>query len=202
MTSPAEKDALGRLLVEGAQAVTADVDQSLDGYTWFRSTADQIAVHQDGLTLDAQGLSPVVLAAAKLLPATTREAGDAFCVDQTRTVHTRTAAAYGFVLVDDPLDPVQQLLGGRLLQRVHLAATASGLVLQHMNQVTERIDRDRSLGRGQVFEPRLRALAARAARPGPTQRRSAGQVLVTFRLGYPVRAALRSPRRPFRDVLR
>jgi hypothetical protein len=77
---------------------------------------------------------------AKLLPAPSRASGDTFWVDQTRTGHTRTAAAYGVLLVADSRDPAQQLAGGRLLQRIHLAVTARGLALQHMDQITERID--------------------------------------------------------------
>ncbi|MEV2271919.1 hypothetical protein [Nonomuraea africana] len=45
-----------------------------------------------------QGLNPLMIGVAKLLPASSRQSGDAFWLDQTRTVHTRTAAAYGLVL--------------------------------------------------------------------------------------------------------
>ncbi|TMR95486.1 hypothetical protein EJK15_28445 [Nonomuraea basaltis] len=179
-------------MIEAAQAVVSDAEQSRDGFAWFRASADDIEARKDGLTLDGQGLSPFITAIAKLLPASSRESGDAFWVEQTRTVHTATAAAYGFVLVSDPRDPVQQLAGGRLLQRVHLAATAGGLALHHMNQITERNDRDLSLGREPLYASRLAALAHS---PGL-------EVLATFRLGYPVREGRLSPRRPVREVLR
>lgn len=78
-----------------------------------------------------------MLTLGKLSPATDRSAGDTFWVEQTRSVHTATAAAYGVITVADPSDPILRLNGGRLLQRIHLAATAQGLALQHMNQVTE-----------------------------------------------------------------
>ncbi|GAA2396275.1 hypothetical protein GCM10010404_62500 [Nonomuraea africana] len=48
--------------------------------------------------LDGQGLNPLMIGVAKLLPASSRQSGYAFWLDQTRTVHTRTAAAYGLVL--------------------------------------------------------------------------------------------------------
>ncbi|WP_206061149.1 Acg family FMN-binding oxidoreductase [Nonomuraea basaltis] len=192
VTTTKDKDALGQLMIEAAQAVVSDAEQSRDGFAWFRASADDIEARKDGLTLDGQGLSPFITAIAKLLPASSRESGDAFWVEQTRTVHTATAAAYGFVLVSDPRDPVQQLAGGRLLQRVHLAATAGGLALHHMNQITERNDRDLSLGREPLYASRLAALAHS---PGL-------EVLATFRLGYPVREGRLSPRRPVREVLR
>ena len=45
-----------------------------------------------------------MLAVAKILPASSRTAGDRFWLDQTRTVHTATAAAYGVITVANPDD--------------------------------------------------------------------------------------------------
>jgi hypothetical protein len=190
--TPADRAALGALIIAATQAIVDDVEQSKDSFAWLRMTRDDVDDHMDGLTLDVQGLSPVVLAVAKILPATSRTAGDEFWLDQTRTVHTATAAAYGVITVADPDDPEQRLIGGRLLQRIHLAATVEGLGLQHMNQVTERIDRDERLGQGSMFESGMDALVAR-----PDQ-----HALSTFRLGHPVRAGRPSPRRPVSEVTR
>ncbi|GAA2352178.1 hypothetical protein SVIO_008380 [Streptomyces violaceusniger] len=195
VTTRAGRDDLGDLMIRAARAVTEDEQQSRENFAWFRGSADAIEKHKDGLTLDGQGLSAVVTSAAKLMPATSRTSGDAFWVKQTRTVHTATATVYGLVLVPDRYDPLHQLTGGRLLERIHLAVTARGLALQHMNQITERIDRDRSQGRDPVFGPPLAALADRAGGDGR-------QVLAAFRLGHPVRPGRRSPRRPATQVLR
>lgn len=191
-TSTDEKAALSTVIVAATEAFIADPQQSQDAFGWFRNNRDDIDEHRDGPTLDAQGLSPVTLTLAKLLPASSRTAGDAFWLDQTRTVHTATAAAYGVITVADTDDPATRLTAGRALQRIHLAATALGLGLQHMNQITERIDRERRQGVPATFEPRLRSLLAQPGR----------QPLVTFRLGYPVRAARPSPRRPLATVIR
>ena len=182
---------LGRLMVDAAQAVADDDRQSRDGFVWYRSDDDAIQIHRDGLTLDGQGFDPLVLSAAKLLPATTRTTGDAFWVDQTRDVHTATAAAYGVLTAAAPDDRTTQLRVGRLLQRIHLTATAHGVALQHMNQITERIDAERTAGRPATFGPRLAELLPADARP-----------LVAFRVGYPVRDARPSPRRPVGSVIR
>ena len=145
--------------------------------------------HRDGITLDAQGMSRPLRSLAKLLPATTREAGDKFWVDQTRDVHTKTAAAYGVLTAADPDDRATQLTTGRLLQRIHLTATSRGVALHHMNQITERMDREQQVGAVATMGSRFAAMLPPGARP-----------LVTFRVGYPLRQALPSPRRPVTEV--
>lgn len=191
-TTEAGRAAVGALMIEAAEAITADGQQSRDAFAWFRNNRDDIDSHMDGLTLDGQGLAPLTLSLAKILPAESRAAGDRFWVDQTRTVHTKTAAAYGVITVADTSDPVLRLTGGRLLQRIHLAATTAGLGLQHMNQITERIDREQALGKPATFAPAFDTLIAQ---PGQLP-------LAAFRIGYPVRSARLSPRRPVKDVTR
>ncbi len=191
-TSPADKAGLTSVMLAATEAFIADQGQSEEAFSWFRNNRDDIDKHRDGPTLDAQGLAPVTLALAKILPASSRVAGDRFWLDQTRIVHTATAAVYGIVTVTDTADVATRLTAGRLLQRIHLAATASGLGMQYMNQITERIDRERAQGLPATFAPRLQnVLAAPGRLP-----------LVTFRLGHPARAALRSPRRAVSAVLR
>lgn len=191
ITDASPRAELGRVLVDAAAAVIADGQQSRDGFAWFRADNDAVQTHRDGLTLDAQGLSPLVLAVGKLLPASSRTAGDTFWVNQTRMVHTRTAAAYGVITAADPDDRAAQLTAGRLLQRIHLTATAHEISLQHMNQITERIDAERAARTTATFWARF----ARLLPPGQ-------QPIVTFRVGYPHRTARPSPRRPVSAVLR
>ena len=172
------KAQLGQLMVDAATAITQDEQQSRDGFAWFRPSDDSIQQHRDGLTLDALGLSPVILTVAKLLPASTRAAGDTFWVDQTRDVHTKTAAAYGIITVADTGDVTARLVGGRLLQRIQLSATDRGVAMQHMNQIIERIERERASDAEATFGPRLAELLPAGA-----------QALAAFRVGYPVRDA-------------
>ncbi len=191
-SSAGDKAALSALIIAATEAFIADAGQSTDAFSWFRNNRDDIDAHADGPTLDAQGLDAVTLTLAKLLPATSRTVGDGFWLDQTRTVHTATAAAYGILTAADADSALLRLTGGRLLQRIHLSVVAGGLALQHMNQITERIDRERQLGLPSTFSARLAGLLAL-----PDQ-----NPLVAFRIGYPVRAALRSPRRPVSAVIR
>jgi hypothetical protein len=182
---------LSQLLIDAAVALTADVDQSSDGFVWFCNTHDEIQQHRDGLVLDGQGLSPWVLGLVKLMPASSRSDGDSFWVKQTRTIHTATAAAYGVITTTEPDDRTVQLDAGRLLQRIHLGATSRGIGLQHMNQITERIDREATTGASPTFAPRFASLLPPGVKP-----------LLTFRVGYPVRVRRPTPRRSARSVTR
>lgn len=191
ITDRTAMDRLGALYVEATEAITADTAQSTEAFAWFRNDRSDIDEHRDGLTLDGQGLGGLTLFAAKLLPAQSRTDGDAFWVKATRDVHTATAAAYGVITVDDVTDRVTQVNGGRLLARLHLAATALGLGFHHMNQITERIDRDHATGNTDVFSARWAALLGRPASTG----------LLSFRIGHPERTAGLSPRRDLKDVM-
>jgi hypothetical protein len=84
-----------------------------------------------------------------------------------------------------------KITGGRLLARLHLAATSLGLGFHDMNQITERIDRDHSLGQPDAFSPRWAEIIGRAASTG----------LVSYRVGRPVREAGLSPRRSLDDMV-
>jgi hypothetical protein len=191
ITDRAARDRLGALYVEATEAITADAAQSTEAFSWFRNDRSDIDAHRDGLTLDGQGLGGLTLLAAKVLPAQSRTDGDAFWLNATRDVHTATAAAYGVIVVDDITDRAAQVTGGRLLARMHLAATALGLGFHHMNQITERIDRDHALGGRDVFSDRWAAVLGRPASTG----------LVSFRIGHPERTPGLSPRRALTDVV-
>jgi len=192
VTDRTASTALGALYVEATQAIAADTAQSKEAFSWFRNDRTDIERYRDGLTLDCQGLSGITLVAAKLLPAQNRADGDAFWIKATREVHTATAAAYGIITVDDVSDRTAQVVGGRLLSRLHLAATSLGLGLHHMNQITERIDRDRMTGAADVF----------SARWGDVLGIPASTALVSFRIGHPVRSPASSPRRAIADMVR
>jgi hypothetical protein len=94
---------------------------------------------------------------------------------------------YGLLLVDDPRDRRQLIRAGRVLQRLHLAATVRWLAVQHMNQISERVDRDRSLGREPRFADcreqgmrRLHRSACHAVPQGATEAEAADAIGVPF----------------------
>ena len=189
-TSRAERARLGDLLVAATEAIVADPDQSRSDYDWFRQTWDEIQRQRDGITVDAAGLSDLTAALAKLLPAQSLKATGEAWLTATRERHTKTAAAYGIVAVRDAGDNSQRLQGGRLLERIHLWTAAHGLALQHMNQLTERADREVELVLAPRFGDALRDLIPTGWQP-----------LSSFRAGYSTHTPPKSPRRAIEAVI-
>jgi len=190
-TTQAQRDKIGGLIVAATQAIIADHEQAADSAKWLRLSWDKVQRYRDGITLDAAGLPPMILAMAKMLPELSPADGDAAWLKATREVHVATAPAFGLLVVRDAREPAQRLQGGRLWQRMHLWATANGLATQPLNQMPERADREASLNAQPVFGEALRELVGDPA----------WQALMPFRLGYPTRAALPSPRRATADVV-
>jgi hypothetical protein len=188
---PARRDALGRLIIEATEAIIADREQSADSAKWFREDWQAIQAHRDGITIDAQSLPPLVNAMAKILPPPDHATADRYWLDATRERHVGTAPAFGLLVTPDAYALKNCLTGGRVWQRLHLAATLQGLAVQPLNQPSERADRERQLG----IEPRFgRALAALVAD-------AAWQPLMPFRVGYPLGSLQPSPRRPVSAVV-
>jgi hypothetical protein len=184
------RDRFDDLVVRATEEVIADREQSGEISRWWRATREEIDQHRDGMTLDAQGLAPVTLFVAKILPPTSQAQNDASWLKNTTEVHVKTAAAYGLLSVQDSSATDARIHVGRAFQRLHLWATLNGLALQPLNQVTERIDRDRSLRRASTFEGPLAELT-------PEGRTT----VFAFRIGVPTVGSGRSPRRPLDDVI-
>jgi hypothetical protein len=181
---------ISALLVGATEAIIHDPDQSRSDFEWFRQSWDQIQRQRDGITVDASGLSELTETLAKLLPPQSRKATDDAWLTATRDRHTRTAAAYGVVAVRDVADNTQRLQGGRLLERAHLWASGNGLALQHMNQLTERADREQELRIAPQFGDVLKQLLP-----------DGWQALSLFRTGYPTHTPNKSPRRAVEAVI-
>lgn len=65
---PGTMSSMGQLLVDAATALTQDEQQSKDSFASFTADNDAVLRRRDGMTLDAQGLSLVVLSLGNLLP--------------------------------------------------------------------------------------------------------------------------------------
>jgi nitroreductase len=183
---------LGSIIVNATERIIADPEMSMDSFRWIRTGRRQVEAHRDGITIDTSGTSRLQKIAGKMLPDFGAARTDQIWLETTRDVHTATAPVYGLILVPDRMDMPQAIDAGRAWQRLHLAATAQGLVAQPLNQPVEMIDRNQMLGRNDEFGPALAALA-RAEGWEPT---------FVFRLGYAECEAPRSPRRPLPDVIR
>ena len=189
-TGRAQRAHVSELIVAATEAFITDPAQSESDYKWFHQSWDEIQSQRDGVTVDASGLSDLTAALAKLLPAQSRTATDDAWLTTTRDHQTKTAAAYGIVAVRNARDNRQRLEGGRLLERAHLWTAGHGLALQHINQMTERADREKALALTPRFGDALRGLL-------PTD----WQALSTFRIGYPTHTPNKSPRRAIDAVI-
>ena len=183
---------LGAVIVKATEQIVADPEMSMDSFRWIRTGRREILAHRDGVTIDTSGAGRLMTIAGKMLPDLGAAATDRFWLDTTRDVHTATAPVFGVILVQDRLDMAHAIAAGRAWQRLHLALTAEGLSAQPLNQPVEMIDRHHMLGRSDEFGSALAKLA----------RTEGWEATFVFRLGYAVREALRSPRRPLADVTR
>lgn len=186
-----QRDRMGRLIVEATQAVIADPQQSQDSARWERFDWHALQRQRDGITLDAQGLSPAVRVAAKMLPALSPEQSNQAWLTSTREVFVGKTNTFGILAVRSSHDRAQRIRGGRLWQRLHLWGTSHGLAMQPLNQMSERADRERQLALFPTFGNALKELVA-----DPNW-----QALMPFRIGYPQSEALPSPRRALKEVI-
>ncbi len=185
------KGKFGQIAVAACEALVADEQQSLDSHAWWRQDWSVVQQRADGITLDAQGLSPIINNIAKFLPDGSRQQNDQFFVKNMREINIPTAAAFGILAVNDGMDNTQRLECGRIWQRIHLWGTGQGLALQPLNQMCERADRERQLNSPPVLGQAVRDLVGD----------DRWQAIMPFRAGYPTRVSLPSPRRGLLQVV-
>jgi hypothetical protein len=171
---------------EATVAITSDAAMMDDSHRWFRHERRDALREMDGLTLATSGVSPLLAAAGAMLPAQDAASEGRYWLAATRDTHLPTASLFGLILTPQPHDRRKALLVGSAWQRLHLNATAAGLVAQPLNQLPEMIDREAQRGQPPHF-----ARAADALLDDPAWRPS-----FAFRLGIadaPAGAALRRP---------
>jgi hypothetical protein len=188
-TTVHDKRVFGDLTTRATEAIIADPQQAADDFAWYRISWQEIQSRKDGITIDPSGQWPLIRDLAKVLPVSRQQNNDGW-LSGTRGSQIPTAAAFGALVVRDPLDPIARLRVGRIWQRIHLAATVNGMGMQPLCQVLERIDRERSAGLPADFTTAMAAML-------PARRHA----IMTFRIGFPTADALRSPRRPAGEVV-
>ncbi len=174
------------LTSEATAAIAADDAMMAASHQWFRHERSDAQRHMDGLTLATSGVPSWLAAAGAMLPAQSAAAEGRYWLASTNDTQLPTASLFGFILTPTPRDRRSALLVGSAWQRLHLNATAAGLVAQPINQLPEMVDREAQLGR-----PPATARALDALLDDPAWRPSFG-----FRIGIadaPAGAALRRP---------
>ena len=188
---PDERQRFGDITIAATEAFIADAGQSGDSHKWFRHDWSDLQQKRDGLTYDAVGLSPLITVLAKMLPEQSGKSNDQGWLKLTREQQIPTANAFGLIAVRDRLDNRQRLRVGRLWQRMHLWATTQGLAMNPLNQMVERLEREKQLKIEPHFGREVDALVSD----------SSWQALFPFRMGYPKVEAKLSPRRAIQDVM-
>jgi hypothetical protein len=192
LTDSAARADFAAATAEATRAIIDDPIMIGDSDAWFRATDREIAIHRDGPTIDAAGLSPLITWLAKILPAPSAERAHKTWFEHTRDVQLATAPLFGLITVKDLYDREQAIEAGRLWQRLHLKAVLLGLGARPLNQLPERVDRERQRG-----EPGRTAKVLAGLIPDPTW-----LVTFAFRIGWPTRAAALSQRRDLEAVMR
>jgi hypothetical protein len=185
------REKFGQVAIAATEALVADEQQSLDSHAWWRQDWSELQEHADGITLDAQGLSPLITGMGKFLPDGSRQQNDQLFIKNMREVNIPTAAAFGILAVRDPMDKAQCLVCGRNWQRIHLWGAAQGLAFQPLHQMCERVDRERQLNSQPIFGQAVQELLSD----------DTWQACFPFRSGYPTQGDFPSPRRGLPEVL-
>ncbi|WP_096186452.1 hypothetical protein [Evansella halocellulosilytica] len=188
--STEEKKVISDLIINSTEAIIADEEMSIASNRWFNDSWKELQDSRDGITLDAQGESFLIRTFGKILPPLSRERNDKFWLNATKERHTTSAAAYGLLSVRNASDHEELARAGRVWQRLHLFGTKEGLGMHPLNQLNEMSDREKALGSTPFFQSELKRLTP-----------STWEGIFLFRLGYPLKDPLPSPRRAIEDVL-
>ena len=158
---------------------------------WIRTKWSDVQEYRDGLTIDAFGLSPIATAASKIIPLwmfrriASRAQKDAY------SGLMMSAPLIGLIAVRDRYDKMDSMRAGRIWQRIHLLATARGLAARPSNEAVEMVDHERLRAK----EPSRAGLLAEITGD------AGWQPTFVFYMGYPIRTAPPSPRRPIERVV-
>ena len=175
------------LTMQATRDIVADARMSRDSARWYRQRQAVTDARHDGLTMQTQGFSPWKETLVRLMPQVSTKTAHIAWLRNTRQVQLPTAAQFGLFVVppEELLDDTMSLQIGRAWQRLHLAATLAGIACQPMNQIPERISRERQLG----WEAKTaRATDARLSLNG-------GVPAFCFRMGFSTHVPPHSPRR-------
>lgn len=180
-----------RATLEAAEAISAEPAMITEHFLWFRQTMDQIRATSNGISFLTSGLTDLQVRTAMALPDVSEHDFINFWLQQTRDVHLPRTPLFGLLCVEDNTNPAHLLEAGRLLQRLHLEATAQGLAMQALSHVNWMADREEARGQpAPTFRNRAAALAG-----------DMGAMVLGLRLGYARRPARAAPRQSLPSVL-
>ena len=190
-SSESDRSRIVNLISKANREVYADPEVERGSEQWIRWNWSDIQKYRDGLTLDAFGLPPMTTAIIKITPKrwlkmfAPRGDGDPYAD------LLRATPVFGLIAVRDRYDQEQSLRAGRIWQRTHLLVTSRGVAGRPVNEAVELIDYERLRNQ----EPRSLAQLSELTHD------ATWQPTFMFRIGYAIRPAHASPRRPAKDVI-
>lgn len=192
-TEQSERQRIAAMMLSANATIYSDpqVQRGSDD-RWTQLNWHDVQKFRDGLTTDTFGQSSFTTAMMKMMPSSLVEWAWRFKFWHTDYSEVLKATPlFGIIAVRDRYDRVQSLWAGRTWQRTHLWATTRGLAGRPVNEIVELVDHERLRNQPPKAEGFLSDLLGE----------SGWQPTFMFRLGYPIRSAPASPRRPLRDVL-
>jgi nitroreductase len=191
LTSAADRKKFTAMSSAANTELYSDPEVERSSERWVRTKWGDVQKYRDGLTIDAFGLSPIATAVSKIMP-----------LSMFRRIASRTqktayselmlsAPLIGVIGVRDRYDQEDCMRAGRIWQRIHLLATARGLAARPSNEAVEMVDHERLRGK----EPSRAGLLAEITGD------AGWQPTFVFYMGYPIRTAPPSPRRPIEKVV-
>ncbi len=173
------------------QEIYSDPQVEAASERWIRLKSSEVEKFHDGLTIDTFGLSPFMTGFAKALPTSVLQKMVERGQMKGYAERMMTAPLIGFIAVRDRYSRAHCLSAGRVWQRAHLLATARGVGARPSNELAERIDYERMMGRSAKTLAQLNEITGDAA----------WQPTFVFLMGYPTLTAHASPRRSVQEVL-
>lgn len=190
-TAAADRKKITEISSAANTELYSDPEVERSSERWIRTKWSDVQKYRDGLTIDAFGLSPIVTAASKTMPLwmfrriASRAQKDAY------SGLMMSAPLIGLIAVRDRYDKMDSMRAGRIWQRIHLLATARGLAARPSNEAVEMVDHERLRAK----EPSRAGLLAEITGD------AGWQPTFVFYMGYPIRTAPPSPRRPIERVV-
>lgn len=182
LTNPDDCARFTDLSIKATEAHVAHEVMQRDSHRWYRMKRSDAEETHEGITVEGANLPIVPRLALGLFPPTP-ESFDAGWVTATAETHCGTAPAYGLLTIESAGDHTAWVEAGRAFQRVQLAATLEGLALHPISQALAIRDRALADGEASRFESELEAMAG------------GKEVVLAFRIGYPMREQSPSLRR-------
>ena len=190
-TAAADRKSITEISSAANGELYSDPEVERSSEQWVRTKWSAVQKHRDGLTIDAFGLSPIARAASKIMPLRMFRRIASRAQMNAYSELMLSAPLIGIIAVRDRYDQADSMRAGRIWQRIHLLATARGLAARPSNEAVEMVDHERLRAK----EPSRAGLLAEITGD------AGWQPTFVFYMGYPIRTAPPSPRRPIERVV-